>query len=308
MGQDDQSGANKRGGADAQRPHEPSEALASPASAFADLLGARDSFIHTFFRKGAELTEELLREDERLRRRLADLEGENAALRAQVASAEAIRELLGKIEQLERDKRELLSQTASAREAGSGWAERFAEIESENAKLASLYVAGYQLHATLELPMVLRHIKELLAQLVGARAFAVYLADESATLVPVAVEGIPPSWLEKVASGQGAIGQAFARGASHWVDGDATQGTPSAPAAVIPLQLGGRPVGAIAVFATYEQKPAFVELDFELFSLLGAQAASALTAARLFAQHGARMAPIETLAELDRSEAERNAR
>ena len=44
---------------------------------------------------------------------------------------------------------------------------------------------------------------------------------------------------------------------------------------MIPLRFDERTVGLIVVYATFEHKPAFVELDFELFQLLGAHAASA---------------------------------
>ena len=79
-----------------------------------DLKKERDAFIQQFFRKGAQFTEELLKENERLRERIGDLEHENGKLRAHLASDEAIRELIRKIEELEREKEELLSRSARA--------------------------------------------------------------------------------------------------------------------------------------------------------------------------------------------------
>src|SRR5215813_7719116 len=79
-----------------------------------DLKKERDAFIQQFFRKGAQFTEELLKENERLRDRINDLEHDNSKLRAHLASDEAIRELLRKIEDLEREKQDLLSQSARA--------------------------------------------------------------------------------------------------------------------------------------------------------------------------------------------------
>lgn len=265
-----------------------------------DLMARRDDFIQTFFRKGAQLTEELLKEDDALRGRLRDLESENAKLRAQLRSDDAIRELLSKIEALESEKRELLDRFAASGPYGGDFTPRFADIESENAKLASLYVASYQLHSTLDLRSILRQLKELLAQFVGARAFGIYLADESRReLRAVASEGVATTTLHPVPAGKGPIGAAWTSGQASWVDGNSTAGSIESPAACIPMRLDDRCVGVIVVFATFEQKPEFVDLDFELFKLLGAHAASALAAARLFAQHGTRIGPLEPFLELE---------
>jgi nitrate/nitrite-specific signal transduction histidine kinase len=265
-----------------------------------DLLGQRDTFIHTFFKKGAELTEELLREDEKLRNRLRELEAENAALRAQVASDDAIRDLLLKIESLEREKNELVSRYTDAEASSTQYSRRFSDIEAENAKLASLYVASYQLHSSLDLRTVIRHIKELLAQFVGARSFAIYLADhEKQEVVPVASEGVATSNLRRVRFGEGPIGAAFASGHAQWVEGDSTAGTLDEPAACVPMRMDDLSVGVIVVFSTFEQKPSFVDVDFELFRLLGAHAASALAASRLFAVHGGRISSVEAFLEVD---------
>ena len=76
-----------------------------------DLKKERDAFIQQFFRKGAQLTEELLRENERLRDKITELESENGKLRAHLASDSAIRDLLRKIEELEQEKRDLVTQS-----------------------------------------------------------------------------------------------------------------------------------------------------------------------------------------------------
>src|SRR3984957_10333916 len=75
----------------------------------AELKEKRDAFLQTFFKRGAELTDELLGENGRLREKLSRLETENATLKTQLASDNAIRDLLKKIEELEREKARLLS-------------------------------------------------------------------------------------------------------------------------------------------------------------------------------------------------------
>ena len=69
-----------------------------------DLKRERDAFIQQFFRKGAQFTEELLKENERLRDQLDGVEGENGKLRAHLASDAAMRDLLTKIAELEQEK------------------------------------------------------------------------------------------------------------------------------------------------------------------------------------------------------------
>ena len=105
--------------------------------------------------------------------------------------------------------------------------------------------------------------------------------------------------MKRIALGEGIAGRAVESGQAAWVEGDATAGTPKSPAAAIPLLLHGRAVGAIVVFATFEQKREFVEVDFELFKLLGAHAASALVASRLFQEHGAKIGPVESFLDLE---------
>src|SRR4051794_3192608 len=108
------SRTSRRAATGAASPGDPRAAKPADGPATESLLEKRDSFIHTFFKKGAELTEQLLREDDKLRVRLREVEAENAALRAQVASDDAIRDLLTKIAGLETEKRELLSRFRDA--------------------------------------------------------------------------------------------------------------------------------------------------------------------------------------------------
>ena len=79
-----------------------------------DLVESKREFIETFFKRGAEFTEELMRENEKLRFRVVQLEEERRALapprsrRRPAAGAGALRELVSRIEQLEREREPLL--------------------------------------------------------------------------------------------------------------------------------------------------------------------------------------------------------
>src|SRR5258708_38157221 len=115
----------------------------------AELKKERDSFVQTFFRKGAAFTQELVNENSKLRHHVAELEQETTRLRTQLASDDAIRELLKKIEGLEREKKKLLSRFEEAEAASSKWVDQYTEVEGELANFANLYVASYQLHVSL---------------------------------------------------------------------------------------------------------------------------------------------------------------
>lgn len=252
-----------------------------------ELKKERDSFIHTFFTKGAQFTQELVNENTRLRHRLGELEQEAAKLRAQIASDDAIRELLKKIEGLESEKGNLLSQFQQAEAASSRWVDQYTEVESELANFANLYVASHQLHASLSFRTTVRQIKELLEQLVGSRCFAVYLATADAkTLVPIVFEGMGKPHRIPVNPNDGAIGEVFNTGMSRVETGDLSRGSLEHPLALVPMTHEHKVYGVFAVYATLEQKPRFLPVDFELFKLLGAHAAGALVGAALFANAG----------------------
>lgn len=264
-----------------------------------ELRKERDDFLKAFFRKGVELTEELVRERDMTRQRLLALEEENTRLRAQVASGDAIRELLLKINALEQEKDRVLLEFRDVQVASFRQRANFSEIEEELANLANLYVASYQLHASLEPRSVLQTIKDLLAQFIGAEAFAVYLhIHEADGLVLVASEGVHEGELSTVRPSQGVLGEVFSSGQVRLRDGDPRLGTLEAPVAVIPLRLREQVVGLLVVFRTLEQKHAFIQVDHELMKLLGAQAITALLAAKLFSSQDSNRSPLSSLSDL----------
>ena len=264
-----------------------------------ELKKERDVFLKSFFRKGAKLTEELVRERDLMRHRFVELEEENVRLRTQLASDAAIRELLTKIEELERDKQEIIARYREVEQSKTAREETVLEVEGELANLANLYVASFQLHSSLSPHKVMRHVKELLGQLVGAEAFAIYLVDDSgAFLVPVTSEGLRDDELATLPAGDGPIGTTFTSGETHLASDDSRAGTLDRPAACIPLRLEKKVVGVIVVYRTLEQKDAFVNTDHELFKLLGAQAMSALIGARLYSQRELDESPLASFRDL----------
>jgi len=281
-----------------ERKSRPPKSRRDPAATSLD--HERDAFIQTFIRKGVRLTQELVRENEELRRRLSEAESENAQLKIHLRRDDAVRELLSTIEKLEQEKSALLSRFREAEARSNAFEETYSEVEAELSNLAGLYVAARQLHATATVPGVMRHLKEILEQLVGARSYAVYLRSErGGELVPVFHQGMNASEVRNVQPGQGVIGEAFMHGTGYVSEDDTiTGGTFEAPAAAIPLRIDERVVGVLAVFQTFEQKRRFMSVDLEFFKLLGGQAAAALAAAGLLAAADGKLPGAEFYVEL----------
>ncbi|MEB2311373.1 MAG: GAF domain-containing protein [Sorangiineae bacterium] len=263
-----------------------------------DLRKERDEFLQNFSR-GARLTEEFVQEQQRLQRRLGELEEENAKLRATLEADHAVRELLDKIELLERDKRELLSRFRDAERQSTDISERFQEVENEFANLANLFVASNQLHSSLSPRGVMRRVKEVLAQLVGAERYGVYLLGaQGDEVVPIASEGVPGERLAPLRV-EGRLAEVLRTGGAFVEeDGSPADGGAAGPVAIVPLRVDERTVGVIVIFSTLTQKTHFDTVDFELFKLLGQHAASALVAASLFEQAERKIPGLEAFIDL----------
>ena len=264
-----------------------------------DLRKEADQVMQTIT-KGSRLTEDFMREHQKLLDRCHDLESENAQLRSQLEADDAVRQLLVKIEELEGEKRELLSRFRAAEEASSKFDSSRKEIESEFANLANLFVASNQIHASMSPRGVTRRIKEVLAQLVGAEAYAMYLVDSAnEELVPIASEGVPADHLVSLHVEGSRLGEVARSGiASIDEESDPSVLNFDRPHAVVPLVIDDRVVGVIAIFSTLAQKTRFDTTDFELFKLLGQHAAAALVSASLFAKAERKIPGLEAFLDL----------
>lgn len=249
------------------------------------LEGRKEEFFETFFRKGAEFANELLTELETLRFNAKQLSEENISLKHQLASDDAIRDLLAKIENLEEEKQKLRSHIQNVSQKTNDYAGRYQEVEKELDSMANLYVALYQLHATLSPQEVLGVIEQLLAQFVGAGSFVIYLrreGEEGPYLEPVHAYHCHEAAGTNIKWGEGPIGET-AETQVQWV-ADLMRLEPNMPLACIPLVLGEEAIGVIVILAFFEQKDTFVDIDFEFFKLLAIHSASAIVGSGLMAQ------------------------
>lgn len=160
-------------------------------------------------------------------------------------------------------------------------------LEQQNASLASLYVAAYRLHGTIDRPEVVAIIQEIVINVVGCEETGLFeVAPDGASLELIASFGLPPGVLERVPLGAGVIGSSVRNGAL-WLAGDEPRPTGADEthlSACVPLVLAGRVIGAIAVFRLLPHKAALTREDHELFELLGTHAATALYCTGLHAR------------------------
>jgi nitrate/nitrite-specific signal transduction histidine kinase len=262
-----------------------------------DLREKADEFM-SIFRRGAEFTRELVKENERLRQALMQLDNRQNEAAQDGGEWEKLRqELLERINGLESEKQDVLERVGALEEENRQFAGRYLEVEEENNNLANLYVASYQLHSTLDLGEVLKVIIEIVINLIGADVFAVYMLDEKdGSLEPVAAEGRPLGSFPSLPLNFGQVGAAVQSGETSCIEGESR--IAGEPMVSIPLRVDDRPVGAIAIFSLFSQKAHFTPLDHELFSLLAGHAATAICASQLHAQSERKLNTIQGFIDL----------
>jgi hypothetical protein len=233
------------------------------------------------FVKAKEFTEELLKENERLRFKIARLE----TLPGQpVGPDDRLRELTGKLRETEEKLAEVEARYKKVEEENKEFADRYIEIEEQNNNLANLYVASYQLHSTLDYKEVVRIVQEIVINLIGAEAFHLFMVSDKANILELESSEGQPCPVKSIPIGEGPIGQAAQSGESYFSEKVAhREPTPfESPIAVIPLKIKETVIGVISINKLLVQKTSFTTMDYELFTLLAGHAATAVFSAKLY--------------------------
>ena len=203
---------------------------------------------------------------------------------------------VGRITELER---RLATADSDVKELAS----RLVESEHQGGRLMNLYVATYQLHATLDPAEVQATIAEIAINLLGAAQFVLLLRKDDAPGCEIAlIEGahgdLDPRY----------DGDTYA-GGDPMVDATLADGVlrlgPTAESqvlAAVPLRVQNEIVGALVLLRLLDHKPILRAEDRDLLDLLSAHAASALFAARLFATKDRKLRTLESLVKLARGE------
>jgi transcriptional regulator with GAF, ATPase, and Fis domain len=252
------------------------------------------------FKKGEEFTQELLRENEKLRYRVAQLE-ELTKFTDKEGNFK-VHTLEERIKLLEDENKTLLDRYRQVEEENKDFANRYVEVEAENNNLANLYVASYQLHSTLDFNECLKIILEIVMNLIGAEEFSIMMLDEKTNeLSIVAQEGMGPEAHSSIRLGDGVIGSSVKTGEAFYREGDPTDlsGVDYIhPLVCIPLKIKEHVIGAIVIYKLLIQKEAFNNVDYELFSMLAGHAATAIFSSKLYSQSERKLSTIQSFLDL----------
>jgi transcriptional regulator with GAF, ATPase, and Fis domain len=252
-------------------------------------------------KRGAEFTEELLKDNERLRYRVAQLESRQSGS----ADDSLVRELLGKVRRLEAERNEVVKRFAEVEAENKDFASRYVEIENENNNLLNIYVASYQLHSTLDFQEVLQIITEIILNFVGAEVFAIGLISEAdGALRPLIAEGVDRDELAMLPTREGVIGDVIKSGEPVFVDDfESRPMVAAAPGICVPLKIKGEVIGVVLIYRFLQQKTQLAPVDHELFTLLAGHAATAIFASKLYTDSRRKLTTIQGFIDLMTSEA-----
>lgn len=266
-----------------------------PKKEESNILRKAEEFLQVF-RKGEEFTHELLKENERLRYKLVELEE-----RLKEGDRSKVSILEEQIRLLEKEKKELQERYSQVEAENKDFAAKYVEVEEENNNLANLYVASYQLHSTLDFNEVLRIVLEIVINLIGAEKFAIMIMDEKTQeLTAVASEGIMKEEVPTVKIGEGIIGEVAKMGESYFTEhvSNRTAKDLLHPLVCIPLKIKEHVIGVIAIYSIFIQKEHFTNVDFELFNLLAGHAATAIFSSKLYTQSERKLTTIQGFLDL----------
>lgn len=232
--------------------------------------------------------QDLLGENEKLRRLVASLESDKSRLLSEkMAIQEKLLSLREELDRIYHEQSDLRRQLAEVEAANQSSSRQYFEVEQQNNNLANLYVASFQLHSTLDRGEVLAAIKEIVINLIGSEELAIYeMDDDGRELKLVGSFGIDPETYATVPVGAGVVGRTAVSGeiylAAKGVDPSRTARETNLTACV-PLKLGDQVRGVLAIFRLLPQKGGLEAIDYELFNLLAAHAATALYLTHLHA-------------------------
>jgi transcriptional regulator with GAF, ATPase, and Fis domain len=253
------------------------------------------------FKKGAEFTQELLKENERLRFQALQLE---ETLRKEKDTGGApdpeLEKMQRRILELEQEKKEILNRIDQVEAENLDFANRYVDIEAENNSLANLYIASYQLHSTLDFREVLQIITEIVINLIGGEEFGILLLDEKTNrLQAVASEGLELSEFPTIGIGDGLIGEMAKTGENYFIEEmEGYVRDFHHPLVCIPLKIKEHVIGVIVIYKLLLQKSRFAEVDYELFTLLAGHAATAIFSSKLYSESERKLSTIQGFIDL----------
>ena len=201
---------------------------------------------------------------------------------------------MGALSQLAADIEQRLADVESDRTELS---EQLAARERQLSQLMNLYVATYQLHATLDVGEVKATIGEIASNVLGAEHYALLFWKPDGSACEIALhQGLDEDASYKdglYSGGDAAVDATLADGIMRMgpIDG-------SEALAVVPLTVQAQTMGALVILKLLDHRPPFGSEDREVLDLLAAHAASALVAAGSYSNADRKVKSLRSVIEL----------
>jgi signal transduction histidine kinase/GTP-sensing pleiotropic transcriptional regulator CodY len=189
------------------------------------------------------------------------------------------------------------------------------EMENRLAEMATIYAISQQIMSSLELPVVLETIVEVLKHVMDCRAACIFLLNEETGMLEIkASSGITSHWRTqaKLRVGEGISGKAVALGRPIYVPDSLLEpdfiffDRSVRSILVVPLKVKGKVIGTLSVDHTIPN--AFTPDDERFLSIIAAQAAIAIENAALYERLKERAVALEKayeeISELSRFKSE----
>lgn len=189
---------------------------------------------------------------------------------------------------LRREQGEAMQRIGELEQENLEFANQLVKVEEVNNNLTNLYIASSRLHSTLDREETLDIIKEVVINFVGAEKFAVFLYDKgSHELLFGTGEGFEEEEkIPLISAVEGVLGEVVTSGKNYFGSGSVSEGSDDllAPIVAIPLKNHEQLIGVLAIYRLFIQKEQLESIDYQLFSMLGEHAATALFSSSLYAK------------------------
>ena len=166
------------------------------------------------------------------------------------------------------------------------FANQLVQVEDVNNNLTNLYIASSRLHSTLDRKETLDIIKEVVINFVGAEKFAVFVHDDAEKILRFETgEGFEDDFdMPVIKMGEGLLGEIASKEENYFAEDmiGPESNDPLAPLVAIPLMIHGELLGLLAIYRLFIQKEQLESIDYQLFSMLGDHAATALFSSTLY--------------------------
>ncbi|MGH9320614.1 MAG: GAF domain-containing protein [Vicinamibacteria bacterium] len=184
-------------------------------------------------------------------------------------------EILAQVVELEHRLRQLETENRSL-------ADRCNTLQEQNEAISNLYVAKHRLHASFDAGEVMRIVRDIMVELVGAKEFAIYLLDPRQKVLRRVIGGGTGKRPDTVALGEGHLGRVATAGRPFYIETSGERDrSPDVPLAIIPLLGESDAIGIISIWQLLPHKKGFTPVDHQLLELVAEHAPSALKSAHL---------------------------